>query len=186
MLNKIWIIFLQDGLAGMFRRIWAKVLSVLRTLYEEALSRRKSSYSLDSAICSTQLTPRINAKEFVGLNLKDCIPKAVSKHYLNHRFDLLGSGWTQVSYGMRCRGMEEYRYNKTNDVLPDASGNWLKNRLNQANLPTAQKIWQRVNGNYTPIDWQLDFKSGYRWSEKIWSPRLLYGQLSGADIKVPW
>ena len=186
MLNKIWIIYLQDGLAGMFRRIWAKVLSVLKARVEEALSRRKSSYSLDSSIYSTQLTPRINEKAFVGLSLKECIPQTVSKHYINHRFDLLGSGWTQVRYGMRCRGMEEYRYNKTNDVLPDASGNWLKNRLNRANLPTAQKIWQRVNENYIAIDWQLDFKSGYRWSEKIWSPRLLYGQLSGADIKVPW
>jgi len=186
MLNKIWIIYLQDGLAGMFRRIWAKVLSVLKARVEEALSRRKSSYSLDSSIYSTQLTPRINEKAFVGLSLKECIPQTVSKHYINHRFDLLGSGWTQVRYGMRCRGMEEYRYNKTNDVLPDSSGDWLKNRLNRANLPTAQKIWQRVNENYIAIDWQLDFKSGYRWSEKIWSPRLLYGQPPGADIKVPW
>jgi len=186
MLNKIWIIYLQDGLCAIYRRIWAKVLSVLKARYEEVLSRRKSSYSLNSSIYSTQLTPRINAKAFVGLSLKECIPQTVSKHYLNHRFDLLGSGWTQVRYGMRCRGMEGYRFNTSNDVAPDSSGNWLKSRLNRANLPTAQKIWQRVNDNYTPIDWQLDFKSGYRWSEKIWASRILYGQHPGVDIKVPW
>ena len=37
-----------------------------------------------------------------------------------------------------------------------------------------------------PIDWQLDFKSGYRWSEKIWASRLSYSHLPGVDVKVPW
>ncbi len=34
-----------------------------------------------------------------------------------------------------------------------------------------------------PIDWQLDFKSGTKWSKKYYKE---IGSISGADIKVPW
>jgi len=36
------------------------------------------------------------------------------------------------------------------------------------------------------IDWQLDFKSGYRWSGDTPSAKIKYGHKRGADIKVPW
>ena len=39
--------------------------------------------------------------------------------------------------------------------------------------------------NYSPIDWHVDFRSGFRWSEKTWFSRIRYGQ-PGVDIKVPW
>lgn len=185
-INKIRTIFHQDGLCGIYRRIWTKVLRILKARYEEGVARQKSSYSLDSDIHNTQLISRINSKALTGLNLKECIPQTVSKHYLDHRFDLLGSGWTQVRYGIQCRGLEGYCYDKTKGVITDLEGKWLKGRLNSANLPIAQKIWKRIDGNYIPIDWQLDFKSGYRWSERVWASRMLYGRLPGADIKVPW
>src|SRR5215469_1917719 len=31
---------------------------------------------------------------------------ALTRNYLGHRFDLLGSGWVQVKHGMRCAGLE--------------------------------------------------------------------------------
>jgi len=186
MLNKIWNIFHQDGIYAIPRRILAKLLRELNARYEEVLFRRKSCYSLDSNIYTAQLMPRAKARALEGLSLKDCIPKAVSQHYLNHHFDLLGSGWVQVRYGMRCQGMAGYHYETTYEVVPDSVGYWLVGRLNQANLATAQKIWQQVDTHYTPIDWQLDFKSGYRWSEKIYASRLPVSHLPGADIKVPW
>ena len=186
MLNKIWIIFRQNGIFAISRKARVKLLRVFKARYEELLSRRKSCYSLNSGIHSVQLIPRAKAKALEGLSLKECIPKAVSQHYLDHRFDLLGSGWVQVRYGMRCQGMAGYHYDTTCEVLPDLAGDWLVGRLNQANLATAQKIWQQVDTDYTPIDWQLDFKSGYRWSEKIYASRLPVSHLSGVDIKVPW
>ena len=36
------------------------------------------------------------------------------------------------------------------------------------------------------IDWQRDFKSGYRWPPRTFSRRIRYGEVSGADVKVPW
>lgn len=53
--------------------------------------------------------------------------------------------------------------------------------------------WTRVQaagsppaGDYAPIDWQLDFKSGYRWSADLWHRDIRFGDVAGADVKVPW
>jgi hypothetical protein len=106
--------------------------------------------------------------------------------YLNHNFDLLGSGWTRVEYGMKCRGLEQYRYSSAGKVTIDPGGMWLRGRVNAANLKEAQRIWRLIEAGYQPIDWQRDFKSGYRWQEATWYRQIRYGDQPGADIKLPW
>ncbi|MDW7709332.1 MAG: alginate lyase family protein [Deferrisomatales bacterium] len=59
-------------------------------------------------------------------------------------------------------------------------------RINPANLPESRRLWALVDPGYRPIDWQLDWKSGFRWSEKVWYQDVRYGDQPGADIKVPW
>lgn len=186
MLNKAWSIFQHDGLFALFKRILVKFLRLFEIRVDEILSLRKSSFSFNFATSVFKLTPRAGVKSFESLQIKTCIPKAVSKHYLNHRFDLLGSGWVQVCYGMKCIGMAGYSYSSGPKVKFDVNGQWLKGRINKSNLLTAQKIWKRVDENYMPIDWQLDYKSGFRWSEKVWALRLPHGHLPGVDVKVPW
>lgn len=109
-----------------------------------------------------------------------------SRYYLEHRFDLLGSGWVQMKHGMRCRGLEGYRYDVGDSVYPDAEGDWLSGRVSPGNLPESQRIWRLISGDYTPIDWHLDFKSGYRWNERTWFKLVPLSPARGADIKVPW
>lgn len=36
------------------------------------------------------------------------------------------------------------------------------------------------------IDWQRDFKSGYRWPPRTFSRRIRYGGVPGVDVKLPW
>jgi len=36
------------------------------------------------------------------------------------------------------------------------------------------------------IDWHRDFKSDFRWDPRVFSTRLRYGNVIGADVKVPW
>ena len=69
---------------------------------------------------------------------------------------------------------------------PDPAGSWLIGRLSSPNLAEARRIWRLIDRNYVPIDWQLDFKSGYRWSELTPSQKIKYGTVRGADVKVPW
>jgi len=111
----------------------------------------------------------------------------VADHYLAHRFDLLGSGWVIVRHGMRCRGLEGARYQSAEAVHgPDSDASWLRRRINRANRREAQRIRRLIDPGYVPIDWQLDFKSGYRWREKSWYQWIPYGHLPGVDVKVPW
>jgi len=111
---------------------------------------------------------------------------SIVENYIAHRFNLLGSGWKQVKYGMNCDGFKGYRYEMSLPIEPDSNGNWLIGRINEANLEKSIRIWQLVDKNYTPIDWHIDFKSGYRWFENTWYKKIIYGRHPGVDVKVPW
>ncbi|MHB1344383.1 MAG: heparinase II/III domain-containing protein [Thermoleophilia bacterium] len=100
--------------------------------------------------------------------------------YLAHRFDLLGSGWVCVQYGMACTGVEGTRYEAPN-VPAD-----LADLVTPADRPESRRIRRLISEGYEPIDWQRDFKSGWRWSESTWSRDIAYGTRPGVDIKVPW
>jgi hypothetical protein len=101
-------------------------------------------------------------------------------------FDLLGSGWLNVRYGMVCPGIEGTAYEPGEAVIPDIDGAWLEGRINEANLAESRRIWRLVDPDYRPIDWQVDFRSGFIWGEKTWSKDIRIGAARWADVKVPW
>ncbi len=100
--------------------------------------------------------------------------------YLGHHFDLLGSGWVNIRYAMKCSGVEGYQYAMSKIDFGVAT------RINKANLAEARRIESLIDKGYIPIDWQLDFKSGYRWCEATGHKYISFGNLPGVDIKVPW
>ena len=106
--------------------------------------------------------------------------------YLQHRFDVLGSGWVEVHHGMTARGLEGHRFPAGPTVTPDSGGLWLVGRVNAANLQVAQQTWQLTDPDYRPIDWHIDVKSGFRWPEATWYRDVRYGEHEGVDVKVPW
>lgn len=79
-----------------------------------------------------------------------------------HRFDLLGSGFK--------------------DLSADAPAP----TLSPGARATAAAIRALVDHGYVPIDWHVDFKSGYRWAADRVSDSLAYGHVPGVDVKVPW
>lgn len=137
---------------------------------------------------------------FLNIPLQSCFPAipsvwltphqetilTLAELYVSHRFDLLGSGWLQVKHGMACPGLEGHLYPSGPTVTPDKNGNWLNARINRANRPYAKKIWRAIKGDYQPIDWHLDYKSGYRWRENDWFMNVIYAHKPGVDVKVPW
>ena len=112
--------------------------------------------------------------------------RGLTEHFLEHRFDLLGSGWVRVEHGMTCAGVEGHQFPPAPRVPSDQSGDWLRGRVTAANFPEAHRVWTLVDRAYRPLDWHLDFKSGYRWPETTWFGHISYGQAPGVDIKVPW
>ena len=112
--------------------------------------------------------------------------QAQTADFLAHRFDLLGSGPVVVAHGLTCAGLEGHRFAPGPSIVPDARGQWLGGRINRSNLAEAQRIWSLIDPAYQPIDWQLDFKSGFRWSERVWYRAIRFAHRPGPDVKVPW
>jgi hypothetical protein len=107
--------------------------------------------------------------------------------YLRHRFDLLGSGPVELRYGIACAGFAGRKYPPRPAPAADRAGQWLAAEVNASNLATAQALWRRIDDPaYRPIDWQLDFRSGYRWRADAYFTTLPIPIDLGADVKVPW
>lgn len=111
----------------------------------------------------------------------------LARQALSHEFDLLGSGPVVVRHGMRCRGLGQHGFPPGAEVRAARDGAWLEPIVNRANLSESQRIWSLVDEGYTPIDWHIDFKSGFRWSAQTWYRDVpAYDNPRGADIKLPW
>jgi len=150
-------------------------------LRRQAADTRRCTYSPRPEIDDGGLDQRLAPLAPEGLAGGAETIAAFSAHALAHRFDLLGSGWVTVAYGMTCRGFGGHTY----PPAPGGDDDLIK-RLNPGNRDRARSIRAMVSPDYTPIDWQLDFKSGFRWSEGRASGALRYGHVPGADVKVPW
>ena len=109
----------------------------------------------------------------------------LAANFANGTFNLLGSGWTAVRYGMECRGLEGHVYPPL-AVETDAAGEWLKRHVAPHNLRESRRLWNLLDADYIPIDWQRDFISGFAWSAATWHKDITYGKTPGADVKVPW
>ncbi|MBT5515749.1 MAG: alginate lyase family protein [Rhodospirillaceae bacterium] len=109
--------------------------------------------------------------------------KAASRRFTKGEFNLLGSGWVAVRYGQPCLGFGDMVYPPAHRPhTPDR----LVERLSPGNRSRAQRIRSRIDTAYEPIDWQLDFRSGYRWREDRWAALMPFGHKPAVDIKVPW
>ena len=111
---------------------------------------------------------------------------ALADLYLDHRFDLLGSGWVRVQHGMSATGVDGIRYARSPSIAHEDDRKSVMGLLNHANRAEATRIHALISRAYQAIDWQLDFKSGFRWSEATWFREIRYGAARGADVKVPW
>jgi len=111
----------------------------------------------------------------------------LTQMYLDHRFDLLGTGWIEMAYDSKARGLEDSQYQMNIDIaFFDREGQWLDRILLSDYCENSQKIWRLISPDYTPIDWQKDYKSGFRWDEKKWYKEQMKDLPVGVDVKIPW
>lgn len=121
--------------------------------------------------------------EFTDFEIKQI--KETTSLYLKHYFDLLGSGWTKVQHNIECRGLGEYRYIAKKIESNNVDG-LIKNLVNKKNIPYSKYVRSKISDDYLPIDWRIDFKSGYCWDSRKHSSKISFGKQPGVDIKVPW
>lgn len=126
--------------------------------------------------------------ETFGLDLPpgSTIPEEVIRKYLEHQFNLLGSGWVRVEPGAKYVGLHGYLYNPERDPNSECDGSKKYSKQNHANIHYSNSIRKLIDAEYRPIDWHVDFKSGYRWRSDQWYRYIPKGHLRGVDIKVPW
>jgi Heparinase II/III N-terminus/Heparinase II/III-like protein len=124
-----------------------------------AIRRRRDRFGATYRV-TPYAAPRRLLKSSLDFAALEVVSENVVEAYLEHRFDLLGSGWTHVG-----------------PVEP---------RVNAQNAAYAASVAKLIDKTYVPIDWQLDFKSGYRWDATTWSADIRYGHVAGVDVKVPW
>lgn len=147
---------------------------------------------LKSVFFSTQintfrysLIPFFSSKINLNFSYNKKIFEYVCNKYCNHYFDLLGSGWIKNSFAENSFGFMGYKYPEL-ILSRDLDNKWLEEILAKNDLKKAKEIYVNISSDYIPIDWQKDFKSGFRWSAKTWYLDLQYGNKLGVDIKVPW
>jgi hypothetical protein len=119
-------------------------------------------------------TNHIPGESWVGW---DVVSKK-NKETFDHQFDLLGSGLVKVNYTTIATGFCDTRY----EMSPCQS--YAENV--KSKIISALGMKHDCLSHYEPIDWMLDFKSGYRWNDQDWYMDARIALDPGADIKVPW
>lgn len=84
--------------------------------------------------------------------------------WCGHTFDLLGSG-------RRCLGLS------LGEPASDLPRPWRSNY---------RRLFALLPRGYELIDWQVDARSGHRWSARQWHRDIAYGHIVGVDVKWPW
>lgn len=166
------------------RKVIRKSFRILLDLVHRFIDLRKETNFRKEKYISYSY---ININELDISNIDREALEFLCNKYLEHSFDLLGSGFVKVSYDMKCLGVEGNIYDGSLHISNfDEEGRWLEKVLSKNNLKFSKEIWRSIETKYIPIDWQMDFKSGFRYSQKKWYKDQPIGKKIGVDIKVPW
>lgn len=167
-------------LKAVFEKIIHKVTSYFKNWLIKFSHKYKSSYYF-GPLPYNHLNSRFKMGEMQNVSKSDLeVLSQLCKYYLDHRFNLLGSGWVTVARGMVCSGLAGYKYQNITPSNPS------EDFVGSPNFCEVSRIWALIDKDYSPIDWHLDFKSGYRWRPNMWHKDIPYGVLPGVDIKIPW
>lgn len=159
----------------------------VRAVYEvyhvyDALFDTRKNYS-EAKNLGVSLPFDVQEIDFSGLNKEKA--EELWRMYSSHRFDLLGSGWVKNGFINNANGLDGYRYDSI-ELQADRAGDFLGFVMNKRSVKNSAKIWRMIDSDYEAIDWQKDYKSGYRWGADKWYRPQGNAKKPGGDIKVPW
>ncbi|MDC1068105.1 alginate lyase family protein [Candidatus Kapabacteria bacterium] len=175
-LNKI----IKTSPEVLIKKVFQKTYGKIGQKKSRKSDHEKSTFvNASSKLISKYFIIPIPNLDFLNKN-KDYILKSANNS-LNHNFKLLNAEFNEICYGMDCRGKDGKKYNS--DII-DINHAIKKLPANSSN--DVKTIRSLISSNYKPIDWQIDFISGYRWSESTWFKDIKYGYDLGVDVKIPW
>ncbi len=105
-----------------------------------------------------------------------------AERLMRHEFNCLGSGWVHNCYGMQACGFQNINYSdlsiKAENVRAEVP-EWYKEKQNRC-----MRLIEYYGKDYVPIDWQIDIKSGARYTIRHIHD-ITFGKVEGMDAKMP-
>jgi hypothetical protein len=155
-----------------FLRTYRKYISVVRT------------YVVPTFPIISKSEPLILQNKDFDYNYQNEIDAQLINNFLDHRYPIFNEVLTDVNFladtqSMRKRG-------GTKKILTPRDDCFFKKKINFVNRKHAFTIYKMIDSQYKFIDWQLDFKSGFRWQSNINSKMLQHANINEVDVKVPW
>lgn len=166
------------------RKAGQLVVRTVRAAAETAKDRARPSYGahLPLTACFSVTIDDTSIDAAARRTLGDFV-----RHYMRHEFDLLGSGWVRVAYGADVAGLEGVRFGVAPDLARSVALGTPAALVSRSNRAEARRIFDLIDDRgYEAIDWQRDFRSGFRWRADTPWRELAIGRDRGADIKWPW
>ena len=105
-----------------------------------------------------------------------------AQRLMKHEFNCLGSGWIHNCYGMQACGFQDINYSDPNIRAEDVRSEipqWYKEKQD-----ACLRLIDHYAPEYVPIDWQIDIKSGARYTIRHISD-ITFGKVEGMDAKMP-
>lgn len=168
-------------------KISSKILSNGKNEKKRAKDYNSNTYDVKSKVIGLKSnTFNLPSNEILEQN-KDFILKVVLNS-IEHNFNLLGSGFINIKHLNKYDGFEGFNYSelRENYWYSESKDSWLKKNFAIENQAYIKSLISLLPNSYHLIDWQIDFRSGFRWNELDWYKDIKYGDVLGVDIKIPW
>lgn len=104
--------------------------------------------------------------------------KKLCRLYMQHRFNLLGSGFVKLDYNLRAKGLHGKHYRSYG--------------MAGYGIVAAKKLRRKCHilSDYEPINWFVDYKSGFFFEPRIYNSvekcKAIISNKPAVDIKCPW
>jgi hypothetical protein len=148
-----------------YRKLKSKISHIFIDKFNRWRDYNISTFSFDYIAYYKLRKFEFNIAELLGISLQAEELREFSDKCLEHRFKVLSSSEQVVNSNL--------------------SFSQIQSRYPKKLIPFTTNCFNKIENSYSLINWQKDFNSGFEW-DFAWFKDIVYGNDSGADIKVPW
>ena len=172
-------IFRTDGFLKLISRILLKFIRVYRKYFSAFKTFVIPTFSITPKYQPLLLRNTDPNYSFLGK-----IDAQLLNNFLDHRYLLFSQYPVNVNF--LANNFNSTKNLSSQEILTPRDNSFFIKNINFVNRKYAFEIYKNIDNKYKFIDWQLDFKSGFRWQSNINSKMLQHSNIHGVDVKVPW